>query len=143
MIQEFISQFCDKKFDTVKIRRNHYLADKSLLELRDKIKRNMNLEPEGAGVFLGIEKKDFTPSFALLELLSEYSDRKAFVDDKTEWLFLCGRDVFKESVKKCSVKEGFVLVQNRHDENLGLGKVVNKKGVFIKNCANRGKFLHY
>ncbi|MBW3014680.1 hypothetical protein KY335_05580 [Candidatus Woesearchaeota archaeon] len=143
MIHKFISQFCDRKFDTVKIRRNYYLADKSLLDIRDKIKKNMNLEPESAGVFLGTEKKDFTPSFALLELLSKHSKKKAFVDDKTEWLFLCGRDIFKESVKKCSAKEGLVLVQNKHDENLGLGKIVDKKDLFIKNISNRGKFLHY
>lgn len=143
MIQEFISKFTDEKFDTVMTRNGFFLHDKGLLALRDRIKRSMNLEPEYMGVFLGTGKKEFKPSFALLELLSRHSRRKAFIDDKSEWLFLCGRDVFKESVSRCSAKKGLVLVQNRHDENLGLGKIVDRRGVFIKNVMNRGSFLHH
>ncbi|MBW2987514.1 hypothetical protein KY336_03090, partial [Candidatus Woesearchaeota archaeon] len=119
---EFISIFTKKKFDIIEIKKRFFIANKEQIEMMEKIKEKEGIVPEMVGTFLGeISKKKFKPSLALLELLARHSERKVFVDDKAEWLFLCGKDVFKESVKKCNVKSGLVLVQNKKDENLGNG----------------------
>ncbi len=130
MIKKFLDKF-GFKIDSVKYGKKHYLVDDSL---------DVDLIPKSIGVFLGEESKEFKPSLALLELIAKKSDRKIFIDDKAEWLFLCGR-----SIKKANVSEGLLLVQNLRDENLGLGKVVNnlkiKDKVVVKNVIDRGDFL--
>ena len=135
MIKKFLDKF-GFKIDSVKYGKKHYLVDDSL---------DVDLIPKSIGVFLGEESKEFKPSLALLELIAKKSDRKIFIDDKAEWLFLCGRDLFGKSIKKANVSEGLLLVQNLRDENLGLGKVVNnlkiKDKVVVKNVIDRGDFL--
>lgn len=136
MIEEFIQKFTDKKIKgVIKIRNRFYTADKPLLDLASKIDK----EPYAIGAFLGeIKNNKFCPSIALLELLSELSDRKVFVNGKAEWLFLCRRDVLRQSIMKSNAKQGLVLVQNEHDENLGYGEI---KGKIVKNLLDRGDFL--
>lgn len=98
----------------------------------------------GAGVFLGEEKNVFDPSPAVLEIISSKTkDHKAVVDDKAEWLFLCGRDIFDKGIAKKGVPtvNGLFLLENRRGENLGLGKAVKKGNVVIKNILDRGHFL--
>jgi ribosome biogenesis protein Nip4 len=67
------------------------------------------------------------------------------VDDKAEWLFLCGRDVFGKSVVKANVNSGIALVVNSKKEVLGYGKITgelkNKERVFVKNILDRGDYL--
>ena len=67
------------------------------------------------------------------------------VDDKAEWLFLCGRDVFAKSVVKANVKSGRVIVCNKGKEVLGYGNIVGELGrkdkVFVKNLLDKGDFL--
>ena len=73
-----------------------------------------DVELVSIGLFLGEEKnKKFISSLALLELLSKESDKKIYLDEKGEWLFVCGRDIFAESISKADFKDkGLVLVQN-------------------------------
>lgn len=143
MISDFIRNFTDKDIgNIIKIKDKYYLADKELVELKQKIK----FEPESAGLFLGEEMKNgFKPSPALIDEIAKISDRKVFVNEKGEWLFLCGRDLFGKSVTKANADNGFVLVQNSKDENLGYGKFVgdiaNKEKSVIKNLLDKGDYL--
>ena len=85
-----------------------------------------------------IDRKGFHPSIALLDVLGGVSARKAVVNDKTAWLFLCGRNVLKEGIVSCAASEGHVLVVNTRDEVLGYGKIT---GAGITNKLDRGDFL--
>jgi 60S ribosome subunit biogenesis protein NIP7 len=143
MIADFIRDFTDKSIgNIIKIRNRYYLADKELVELKQKIK----LEPEAIGLFLGEEiKNDFKPSPALIDEIAKISTRKIFVNEKGEWLFLCGRDLFGKSVIKANTNYGLVLVQSMRDENLGYGKFIgninDKERIVIKNLLDKGDYL--
>jgi ribosome biogenesis protein Nip4 len=138
MIEDFIKKFTDQKIGEItEIRNQFFLAGSELLELKNRIKN----EPFAVGTFLGeMRENKFKPSIALLDNLSKLSDRKVFVNDKAEWLFLCGRDVFRQGIVKSSINEGLVLVQNEKDENLGYGEFSIGK-VAVKNLLDRGDFL--
>jgi len=141
--EEFIEHFTEKKIDIYRIKNECFLLDKDQKEIIDIIQKEKKIMPKHAGTFLGKESKSrFAPSLALLELLSKlskYSDKKAVINEKSSWLFLCGRDVFAKSVIS-SPESGLVLVQNGRDENLGLGKL--EKGMIrIMNLMDRGDFL--
>ncbi len=106
-----------------------------------------------AGVYLGKSKgQRFFPSFQLLSMVAEKAEsRRVLVDGKAEWLFACGRDVFRRGVVKAagSAKQGTcVLVLNVRDECLGFGRVVRNPAeggeadeVVVKNIADVGDFL--
>jgi ribosome biogenesis protein Nip4 len=116
-----------------------------------------NFASEGffyAGTYLGKVKDGvFFPSFNLLALIAERREvNGVFVDAKTEWLFTCGRDIFKQGITKVkgSKKKGdLTLVFNQSGECLGFGKIVhnveaaekNKRKVIVKNIADIGDFL--
>lgn len=107
-----------------------------------------------AGIYLGKVKDGvFFPSFNLLSMIAERNEaNKIFVDDKTEWLFICGRDIFKQGITKVagSRKKGdLALVLNQRGECLGFGKILftidadekNNRKVIVKNIADIGDFL--
>lgn len=107
-----------------------------------------------AGIYLGKAKDGvFFPSFNLLGMIAEKKEaNKMFVDDKTEWLFICGRDIFRQGVTKVvgSKKKGdLTLVLNQRGECLGFGKILltidadekNNRKVIVKNIADIGDFL--
>lgn len=101
-----------------------------------------SIVPFSESLLLGKEGKFFEPSLFLLELLSKETNNKVFINSQAEWLFLCGRDVFPESVEKNHSKKFLFLVQNSKDENLGLGIKTKFKGKsIIKNLKDRGDFL--
>ena len=107
-----------------------------------------------AGIYLG-KAKDvvFFPSFNLLGMIAEKKEANGiFVDGKTEWLFICGRDVFHQGITKTkgSRKKGdLTLILNERGECLGFGKILhnvdvaekNKRKVTVKNIADIGDFL--
>jgi len=141
-IEEFVKFFTNEKIDYIRSKNEFFLADDKLLELSKKIPKDFI----SMGVFLGnLKNHEFRPSIALIDLLAKKSDKKIFINKKSEWLFVCGRDLFGESIVKANAKSGFVLVQNEADENLGYGLVVddlNKKNkVVIKNILDKGQFL--
>jgi len=103
-----------------------------------------------AGTYLGkVKNGRFFPGFDLLRMIVEKKANKVVVNKKTEWLFICGRDVFKRGIVKVIgvTKEGdHVLVMNCYDECLGFGRVVSnldseEKTVVIKNISDIGDFL--
>jgi ribosome biogenesis protein Nip4 len=103
-----------------------------------------------AGKYLGKTKKGkFFPSFNLLAMLAETKANKVVVDEKTAWLFICGRDVFSEGIRTVhgSRRKGdFALVLNVYGECLGFGRILqdlsSKNGnVAVKNVSDVGDFL--
>jgi ribosome biogenesis protein Nip4 len=103
-----------------------------------------------AGTYLGkVKNGRFFPGFDLLRMMVKKKANKVVVNKKTEWLFICGRDVFKRGIVKFigPRKEGeYVLVLNCYDECLGFGKVVSnlsseEESVVIKNISDIGDFL--
>ncbi len=144
-MQEFFSRFTERPlselFPQVIRKREEYYA------LSEDIKEIVGHLPEkevvSAGTYLGAMKKGrFVPGTAVLDTLSKISERKVFLEQKQAWLFLCGRDVFADSVRKANVKEGYVLVQSMENENLGYG-VYRREGrrMLIRNLFDRGDFL--
>ncbi|MDW8040390.1 MAG: hypothetical protein RMJ03_03060 [Nitrososphaerota archaeon] len=103
-----------------------------------------------AGTYLGkVKGESFQPSFPLLFMIAEKAKNRIVVDDKSAWLFVCGRDIFKEGILKTegsSEKGNCTLIFNRHGECLGYGKIVKnlnklKSGLAVKNLLDVGDFL--
>ncbi|MGQ9530922.1 MAG: hypothetical protein ACUVQX_05615 [Candidatus Bathycorpusculaceae bacterium] len=103
-----------------------------------------------AGVYLGkVKKETFFPSFNFLSMIAEEKANKISVDKRSEWLFICGRDIFKRGITKTigSMRRGdYVLVLNQYDECLGFGKLLGNlddivDGVAVKNISDLGDFL--
>ena len=127
----------------VKKRGRYFLLSHSLNELASK-------DFFYAGTYLGkVKNGRFFPGFDLLRMMVEKKANKVVVNKKTEWLFICGRDVFKRGIVKVIgvPKDGdHVLVMNCYDECLGFGRVVSnldseEKTVVIKNISDIGDFL--
>ena len=88
----FISKFADIKLEYTKIGNKYFLADAEMKELSKKLNCNI----AAIGLILGEDKKDkFTPSIALLEILSKVSNEKVFVNYIGEIDFLYGKDLKK------------------------------------------------
>jgi ribosome biogenesis protein Nip4 len=118
--------------------------------LNDNLKKLISEDFFYAGTYLGKARgRKFLPSFSLLAMLAEKGANKIVVDKKTEWLFICGRDIFKRGIMKTmgSKKKGaYALILNQYDECLGFGKIVfdlNKEtqGVAVRNVLDIGDFL--
>lgn len=138
-LEIFVRRFTDEKINYAKKGKNYFLVNPELAEKEKNIPDKVS-----SGIILGTseEREGFKPSIYLLEWLSPKTRNKVFVNDKAEWLFLCGRDVLPESIAKDISSKDIFLVQNSRDENLGLGKKVRKgKSYFIKNILDRGDFL--
>lgn len=128
---------------TVKKKNRYFLLNKTLKCLASK-------DFFHAGMYLGKEKDGvFFPSFNLLAMIADKRANKVVVDEKTEWLFICGRDVFKRGIIRVigSVKKGsYTLILNSYSECLGFGKVLSdlhelKEGAVVKNILDVGDFL--
>lgn len=105
-----------------------------------------------AGAYLGKVKNGvFFPSFILMAMLADKKSNKIVVDDKTAWLFVCGRDIFKRGIQNVLgfVRKGdYALIVNRHGECLGFGRILHNIGevrdknkVVVKNISDIGDFL--
>ena len=112
-IDEFSKYFTNEKVEKAsKIKNNYFLVSNEL----DIIKKNIKKEPFSVGLFLGeIKNNKFVPSTNLLDMISKRTNKKVFVNKKTEWLFLCGRDIFGRGISKANIKKGVVLIQNEKD----------------------------
>lgn len=147
-INEFMAQFNTKiHLDESQIVRNknrYYILSK-------KLKQKTSKGFFYAGIYLGaIKGSSFFPSFLLLDMIAETKANKVVVDDKTAWLFICGRDIFRKGIVEVNnLKKGeYCLVMNQHNECLGFGKIMlNLRGVpdlnqiALKNILDIGDFL--
>jgi ribosome biogenesis protein Nip4 len=108
-----------------------------------------------AGVYLGkSEKNKFLPSFDLLRMIALKEANKTIVDKKTEWLFICGRDIFQKGIVKIlgsKRKNDYTLIVNKHNECLGFGRMLcdldigvrslRNEDVAVENMLDLGDFL--
>ena len=118
--------------------------------LNDDLRRLISTDFFCAGTYLGKTRGGkFFPSFNLLRMIAGKKANKVIVDKKTEWLFICGRDIFKKGitgVMGSKRKDDYTLILNQHGECLGFGKIFcnldkAKDGVVIKNILDIGDFL--
>ena len=120
--------------------------------LNKNLKRLITKDFFYAGTYLGKTKDGtFFPSFNLLVMIAQTDAKKITVDNKTEWLFICGRDVFKEGIKsmtKPAGKDDYTLILNECGDCLGFGRILHSAGekedknkVAVKNIADIGDFL--
>lgn len=148
VICDFAARFGVKvEFDEKNVveRENRYFL------LNDRLKGFVMLEFFYAGVYLGKVKSGvFLPSFNLLRIIAEKRGaNKVFLDERSAWLFICGRDVFKRGIIRVegSWRKGdYTLVLNKHGECLGFGLILKdlemvKSGVTVKNVLDIGDFL--
>ena len=117
--------------DIVKWARTYYLIPSTQRAIIDKIHE----KPLSAGLVLGKQDKEFKPTTALLERIK--TDKIITVDDKSAWLFVCGRDIFQNSIELPS-EHPLAIVKNKKGEVLGLAK---KQGNLFKNVLDKGKIL--
>ena len=99
-----------------------------------------------AGKLLGKDRNLFHPSPTLLqELASEEGPlNRAHVNRETGWLFVCGRDVFEESIlrKEGEFEEGTLSLVMLDGSCLGYGRVEPFQGKrILKNVFDIGDFL--
>ena len=96
-------------------------------------------------MFLGRqERSDFVPSFQLLDRIMVHTARKVTLNEKAAWLFICGRDIFKEGILEAHagfLEGDLVLLQNTLGECLGIGKWQVGKKIAITRVLDRGDFL--
>jgi ribosome biogenesis protein Nip4 len=138
-----------KQFGTISVSNVTQVGTRfySVIEAIEETRKKIQDRPFSMGLFLGEQKRDFQPSAALLEIIAKQTEKKIAVNTKSEWLFVCGRDIFEPGIltidKLQDLKQSeLILVQNEHDENLGLGRVQSKDGkIMIKNVFDRGSFL--
>ena len=118
--------------------------------LNDNLKQLASTDFFHAGTYLGKAKDGkFFPSFNLLDIIAQKKANKVIVDKKTEWLFICGRDIFKQGITKVtgSTKKGdHVLILNAYGECLGFGKILHnldekRVGPAVENILDIGDFL--
>lgn len=146
-IQNFISQFGAKlevKSELiVEANQRYYLLNSTLRKLATK-------DFYYVGLYLGKTKNGiFFPSFNLLNTLADVASNKVVLNQKTSWLFICGRDVFQSGIMKVngSTRKGsLTLVLNEFGECLGFGKITSNLDqtegkIAIKNILDVGDFL--
>ena len=147
-IKEFVGQFrASINLDESRIVRNrnrYYILSK-------KLKHQVPKSFFYAGAYLGAVKgASLFPSFILLSMIAERKAKKLVIDKKTAWLFICGRDIFKQGILKVngSRKGDYTLILNEHNECLGFGKIMcnlreesDANKVAVKNILDIGDFL--
>jgi ribosome biogenesis protein Nip4 len=105
-----------------------------------------------AGVYLGKAKEGkFFPSFYLLGMLAKKEANRIFLDKKSAWLFICGRDIFRKSIVRIQgpgKKDTNTLVFDEFGECLGFGRIVEKlresvmcNEIVVRNVLDIGDFL--
>lgn len=118
--------------------------------LNENLRRVVRSDFYYAGTYLGkVRGSKFFPSFNLLAILALGKSNRIIVDSKTAWLFVCGRDIFRNgilSVEGSKLKGAHTLVMNQYNECLGFGRILfslygKRDGVVVKNISDVGDFL--
>lgn len=144
-IDAFFENFNIKKPDKIVKLANRYFYDKNnSIEFCN----THRIKPFSVGTFIGEENnRRFVPSPGILELVKD-TEKRVRVNERGEWLFSCGRDLFNENILsfQASIKD-VVGVENLKGELVGLGilerapKDAKKTDVVVKNILDIGSFL--
>lgn len=105
-----------------------------------------------AGTYLGkVKDGKFFPSFSLLMMISSNARNRIVVNSRSEWLFTCGRDVFRKGITNISgsTKKGtYTLVFDEQSECLGFGRIMRNLDAdtpgnmeAVRNILDLGDFL--
>lgn len=98
-----------------------------------------------AGKLLGRTKGEFIPSAFLLSKLGYLKGpNKIWVDEKIGWLYVCGRDVFEDSIQRSEgvFEEGAYFLLMLGENCLGYGRVEAIEGRrMLRNIFDLGDFL--
>ena len=98
-----------------------------------------------AGRYLGKTKREFLPSSILLEKLSRVEGlNRIHVDAETAWLFVCGRDIFGENVRRVEGEfaDGNAFLVMFGGSCLGYGVVEpSERRLILRNVLDIGDFL--
>ncbi len=133
-VQHFGVEVVIDRSQLLESRQRYYLLKPDLKELASK-------EFISVGLYLGRTKRGkFYPSFNLLQMIAREKASKTFVDEKTEWLFICGRDIFAQGIIKTEGlvrKGGYTLILNRYDECLGYGEMLCDDKAQIRSGMKR------
>lgn len=147
-INNFVSQFNTKIFLEEK---NLLMKGNRYYKVSGDRQKDLPSDFFYTGTYLGTLKgQSFFPSFLLLDMISKAKSNKLIVNNKTAWLFICGRDIFRSGVVEgVQLKKGdYSLVLNQMNECLGYGKILinlrgppDSKQVAVKNILDIGDFL--
>jgi len=118
----------------------------------DNVRRFVRRDFYYAGTYLGkMRGSIFFPSFLLLAMMAKRKANKIVVDERSAWLFICGRDVFKGGIVRVegSGERGdYTLVLNQRHECLGFGRMAfnineakDREKVVVRNISDLGDFL--
>lgn len=144
IIKEFISRFTDSDVlqDTkINVQNGIYsYIPNQITEFISSAKE----APTSIGLPLGRYRDGvFKATPHLLERIVPHTSQKIQLNAKATWLFVCGRDVFKENVitdKGRTQELRIVLDENK--EVIGLTKPASQKGkTFYKNITDVGERL--
>jgi ribosome biogenesis protein Nip4 len=147
-LKDFTRRFTQQKlFDAalvMRLGREFYLVPKESRSLMAKTQRR----PAFAGTLLAAERGEgLRPSTQLLDMLVKSDAKRVVVNEKAEWLVICGRPPLLSSIveKKGNPQKGdTVLILNRNGECIGYGALkddwVAKKGI-VRLEYDIGDFL--
>lgn len=138
-LEEFITLFNDVNISTNLIEKKakeFYLISKETNDFISKFPET----PNSAGTLLGtIKKTGFQPTPKLLEMINAQTKNKIVLNDKSSWLFICGRDIFLEGIEEnLNPNAKTVIVLNDKKEIIG---VAIKKYKQYDNIYDIGIFL--
>ncbi len=148
----------DLNYQLVQMNKSVFFVSKNLIAVKKEISAKNKIEPEYIGELLAETKKDIVhPTLVLVEKLSAFAVKKVYVSKDAEWLFLCGKDLFTDSIEKIEYlgeevrkrdvvdkkvrMRGLALVFNSKNECLGYGEIVNRGMIFLKNKLDKGDYL--
>ncbi|MCW4052084.1 MAG: hypothetical protein NWE78_02595 [Candidatus Bathyarchaeota archaeon] len=148
-----IDNFIKKLNSDLKLKKNLVTERRNRFYLlNESLKRSAKKEFFYAGTYLGkLKGRTFFPSISLLAMVAQTRTNLTTVNEKTEWLFICGRDIFEQGILHAegSRKKGdLTIILNQHGECLGFGKVArningekSRSKVVIRRILDIGDFL--
>lgn len=110
------------------------------------IMNNISALPVHAGLRLATSHKRLRPSPHVLQKLAAQDLPRAVVNDKSAWLYICGRDILTKGIltSDFAEKDTYILVMDQHGHCLGYGQVTratDKRVEEIKNIYDIGDYL--
>jgi len=150
---KLIENFIEKLGSKISFSSENVVNKKGKLFLiNNKLSKDLQNNFFYAGLYLGENKqRKFFPSFNLLSILSEQKANKVTIDKKAAWLFIYGKNIFREriiEVEGDEKKGDITLVLNNTNDCLGFGEIIidlskkpKKSEAVIKNFLDLGDFL--